>query len=200
MALMSAADVRTGYIRTLTGTAEDAKIVTLVSRFDGLAAEWCGLPYPDSTTLPTFEAAAYTLYPEPSLLDGRVLPLGFWPVVSVTSVHIDPDRDYGATDAVSASDYDTDKARGELILRPDATDAWSTALRANRVIISGGYSAVPGALAHACGMQVAHWFKHPEAISATSSSAHGKSIQLNPYELLPAVREALTPFQVAAIP
>ncbi len=47
---------------------------------------------------------------------------------------------------------------------------------------------------------MAHWFKHPEAISATSSSAHGKSIQLNPYELLPAVREALVPFQVTATP
>jgi hypothetical protein len=76
--------------------------------------------------------------------------LAQWPVLTITSIHEDPDRDYGAsTLLVSGTDYLVDNDSGLVTrIEDDATIAWETGLETVRVVYTAGYTqaTVPGDL------------------------------------------------------
>lgn len=145
MALISASEAKL-YIPGLSGTDEDSKLTTLITRVGILIAVYLGYPPASETTSPTLEQTTYTeYYTGPG---GLVLPLGIRPVTSITSIYEDPERVYGASTLVASTNYELDGRRGEVILKSSATHgSW------NR----GGYRAIKATF-------VAGWATAPEDV------------------------------------
>ena len=196
MALMTADEVK-AYVPALTGAAEDTTLDTLIARFDALAAEHCLFPGAPGGVVgaeKTLEDSTYTLYidgPDPD--DPRVLNLGIYPVVSVTSIHADAVRDYGSDTLVDSGDYTLFGAEGLVELTSTASSAWASGPRANKAVIVAGWATVPALIKHACGLQVAHWWKNRPTIGVRSVSQRGTTTSMLALTLLPSTREALQP-------
>ncbi len=76
-------------------------------------ARFLGFPAPDSSVTKTLAVATYTMYIDSYWTDNiSVLQLPIRPVVTITSVHADPDRVYGADTEVNAAEYEIDKLTG----------------------------------------------------------------------------------------
>jgi len=179
-------------------SADDTLIDTLVGRVDSALAAYMNFPVPDSGTR-TLGAATYTLYPGPRAIDRdqpAILALAVSPVISVTSVHIDPDRVYGSADEVTSGYRDLDAAAGLIILRDDSPLAWARSLRANRVIVSAGWATLPGELAHAVILQVAHLMAHSTAAGRTSTDDGQTRVDLLSLDLLPEVKALARPYRL----
>ena len=195
MALITASEAR-GYLRGLTGTAEDATINTLITRVDGLFAAFCGFSaQAGAAGAATMESATYTHY-----LDGptrsRELRLPIFPVVSVTSIHDDPLMSYDSNDLVAASNYTVFGSDGLVILTETASHSWSTARRAIKVIYVAGWAEIPAPLKHAACMQTAHFYQHRDTIGRTDLRISSSSASVRELDLLPEVKAALAPYRL----
>jgi len=198
MPVMSAATVRAQLTGAVSG--DDALIGTLIDRTDAALAEWLRFPVPDSGTR-TLGAATYTAYPGALSIDpadSLVLMVPVRPVISVTSVHIDPTRSYGAATAVDAADRDLDGDAGLIILRESAGTGWSTALRANKVVVSAGWATLPGPLAQALVVQVGHWLAHTRSAGRLTLDDGQSRVDLTALDLLPEVRALAQPHRLVA--
>lgn len=198
MALITAAQFRAWY-PLLTGTSEDTAIDTVIDAVSALMARTCGFPRADDGTY-TLEAATYTRYIDcPHRKSPRVLDLGVWPVVSVTSAHVDPMWDYGADTAVDAGDMVLDEARGWLWLDPGSSSAWASAARANKVVISAGFATTPDDLAWLCAQAVRHAWDRRRVQGVQSHQMQGEQQTLaDTDDVLPeAVRRGLYTYTVA---
>jgi hypothetical protein len=198
MPVISAATVRAQLTGAVSG--DDTLIGTLVDRADAALAEWMRFPLPDAGTR-TLGAATYTLYPglmgiDPS--DPLVMLLPVRPVISVTSVYIDPERSYGAATAVASGDRDLDTVLGAIVLRDSAGTGWSTALRANKVTVSAGWATLPGSLAQALVMQVGHWLAHTRTAGRLTIDDGQSRVDLTALDLLPEVRSLAQPHRLVA--
>ena len=200
MAIVDASTAR-DYIPTLTGTAADSLIDTLIGRFDAAAAAYMGFPKQDDGTV-SVEVGTYTEYLDGGIEapDGRELMLMVRPVVSVTSLFDDPEQHYDDTaDQIAADNFIVYDIQGRIVLRTDKTDSqFSGVRRAVRVIYTAGYSTstMPQAIKHACCLQVAHWFQARAHIGKTNVSSSGQTAGLMSLALLPEVKEALQPFRL----
>ena len=197
MALMTAAQARL-YIPALSGTAADTDLDSLIGKAARVFAYYLGFPPNAAGTNPSLETVTYT-----QTLDGPggvTLKLPVIPIQSVTSIHDDPDRAYGSGDLVAASDYEVDLERGLVILKPTSVHGnWSTSYRAIRVVYVAGFATTPGAIVHAGGLQIAHWWGARNHIGKTSISQGGGSASVKTLELLPEVKEALAPYRMPSV-
>ncbi len=196
MALATAAQVRA--LAPSLSTSDDTLIDALLARIDSAFARFCGHPVPDSGPQ-TMEAATYTQFPgryDLGLEDDRsiaVIPTP--PILSITSVHIDPEQDYGSDTLLQASEYLSDGRRIELT--PDATFSWSQLPRANRVVVSAGYTvANHPVLTEAAIVQCVHQIGNTSSAGSDSTSTRGGSRSVSPLSLLPEVREMLTDYRL----
>lgn len=194
MALMTASQARL-YIPALSGSAADSDLDSLIGRLGRVFAYYLGFPPNTGGNNPSLETTTYTqTFDGPG---GVTLKLPVVPIQSVTSIHDDPDREYGAADLVAASDYEVDLQKGLVILKPTSVHGnWSTAYRAVRVVYVAGYATTPGAIVHAGGLQIAHWWTARNHIGKTNISQGGGSASLKTLELLPEVKEALAPYRM----
>ena len=193
MALATAAQMRE-YLRVLTGTAEDSLIDSLIARFAGLASGWCG--YPTEGAAPTFESATYTHYFDGD--GGEALYLRGQPASSITSVHVDVDRAYGSSALVDSGDYELFGSEGLVLLKSTSSQgAFTSGFRSVKVVYAAGYSSTPAPIIHACGMQVAHWYRNRDNIGYQTVSQQGGSIRVDGLGLLPEVMQALAPYQLS---
>ncbi len=145
----------------LGGATQDTLIDTLIGRADTLLAQKCGYPRYDTSAVESFTAQTYTMYLDgPTWTDQRVLALPVFPISSITTIHDDPDRGYGAAYLVDSGDYETDDAKGLVILTDTSTQGyWSSSFRAQKVVASLGWSTVPGLIKHAGAELVWHWYR-----------------------------------------
>ena len=190
------------YIPGLTGTDSDTRLNTLVTRADAAIAKWLGYPSTSAGASPTFEDATYTWYTGVGAarllcLDAQTLQLPAWPLVSVTSIYDDPDRDYGASTLVDSGDYDTFDDEGLIVLRPDATHAaWSTSRAAIKATVVVGFETPDDVLMQGCGMTIKHWWDLRKKQGRTNASKRGGSAGNTPETLPDAVRELLAGYQL----
>ena len=192
MALMTAAEARV-YIRGMTGTGEDTNINTLIARADGAFAHYLGfMPH---TAIGTIEDVSRTEYLDAP--GGILLRLPVWPVVSVTSIQDDPTHKYdGSTYLLASGDYTLYGDFGVVELSPTGTwGEWSEGFRNLKVVYVAGWATIPADIKHACGVQVAHWYRNRDSIGKGSINQAGGSAQVEPLTLLPAVKEALAPYR-----
>ena len=144
--LLTAAQVREHY-PSLSGTGEDARVEAIIPRVEGLVAAYLGLPAADSG-VHTLDDTTYTRHLEADATDARRLRLGVRPVVSITSLHVDPLWVYGSDTAyTSGTDFVLDAAEGALYALPSGTlGEFSAELRANRAVVVAGFASGPPAL------------------------------------------------------
>lgn len=201
MAVATAAEVR-AYIPTLTGTGDDTLLGTLISRFDAVAAAFMGYPKQSSGAV-SMESGTYVEY-----LDGpggRELTVTAKPVTAVASIYDDPDLDYtDAADLIASGDYTVYGVEGRVVLDYDATYAgWSEGRRHIKITYGAGYgdsgAPLPVAIKHAACLQVAHWYSGRAHIGRTNLSSQGQTVALNTLQLLPEVKEALSPYRLATV-
>lgn len=195
MALITPAQFKEHYPQ-LTGTAEDSVLTTLIARVDALFALYCGYPVPDAGAR-TMESATYTLYFDgASRTNGRTLQLGIRPIVSVTSIHSDPDWDYGVGDLVDSSDYVVDTMEGAVHLRPDSSEAWPSGHRSIKAVVVAGYSSTPADLVALVALAVRHLWDLRRTQGTSQYQVSGDQRTLTDADaLIPAhVRSLLGPY------
>ena len=97
-----------------------------------------------------------------------------WPVVSVTSVHVDTSRAFGAESLLLASEYGVQAPN--ILRRHDAF--WPRGSMVVRVEYTAGYATIPADLEDACVMLVEHRYrmKNDRRLGRTSSGKQGESI------------------------
>jgi len=203
MALMTAAALREA-IPELTGTAEDTKLDTLISRFDAAAARYCGMPAPTATGQPTFDSTSYTLYLTGS--GGYDLFLPLRAVTAITSIYDDSSHDFtSSTYLVASGDYTIryDPARGQFVhLSSTSTHGtWSTGKGDIRVIAVAGYAsgAAPGDILEAARIGILKWWdgrknRNKASVSGQASASYLEIEQR--HFLCDEVRLLLGPFRL----
>lgn len=197
MALASAAQVRA--LAPGLSASDDTLIDVLLARIDSAFARYCGHPAPDSGAQ-TMEAATYTTFPGRFDLgiedESNIAVIPTPAILSVTSVHVDPEQDYGADSLLAASEYVSDGRRVELTV--DATSDWSRLPRANRVKVSAGYTiANHPVLTEAAITQAIHQIGNTAAAGSTNTQTRAGSRSVSPLTLLPEVREMLSDYRLA---
>lgn len=171
------ADQLKARLKDYTGTAQDDVHADLIDRADALMAAYCGFPHPDGATAPTLVDATYTFYLDgPSSRHPRRLKIPMRPIVSVTSLHDDPDWDYGAADLIDSSGYVLDAEAGVLWLRADSGEAFSRSPRAQKIVVVAGFAdplADGHLLVELCALTVRHLISAPQRLGLQSMSSSG---------------------------
>lgn len=200
MALITPAQFREHYPR-LEGTGSDATLASFIARADGLMAQYCGYPQLDDGNY-TLEDASYTLYPHGPRRGGNpaTLCMCVRPIVSITSVHADATRAYGAsTELVEGVDFDVHSIAGSIDLLPGgALDVWPVGRRAVKVVLVAGYATTPEALVAITAQAVRHlWDLRSSSRETSVTYADGGADLSGADWLLPeAVQRALTGYRV----
>ena len=150
MSLVSVATLK-NYLPEYTGTASDTELGNLLDRVESDVARFLGFPIYDSGTTPVLTAQTYTLHiDEPMYTNHMVLQLPIRPLISVSSIHSDADREYGADTEITAAEYIIDKQLARIILKFNvSTEGFVTAFRGNKVVVSAGYATALADLEHA---------------------------------------------------
>lgn len=197
MALCTAAQVRA--YANAGAAGDDTLIGDIIGRVDAAFARWCGYPLTDAGGY-TMESATYTRYVDARQMQDperpAVLYVDVSPVSAVTTVHIDPERDYGSDTLQASSTYDLDTELGAVILRDDATDGWSTAVRANKLVITAGWATVPEDLEDAAIIQATHEFRNRATAGNRTSSTGQNSRTADRLGLLDEVKERLQRYRL----
>lgn len=202
MALITAAEARAAGIASLGGSSDqDTLLDTLIDRADHALATWLGYPDQHSgSDGPTLESVTYTLYldgPDADAPDRLTLPVRA--VSSITTIHSDPQRDYGSDTLIASTDYDLDGTEGVLYLRPDASSSWDTARRAIKVVCVAGWAdtEAPPAVKQAAALLVRHWFDLGKERMSMSSVSQGDVSTSYRRETIPAVvAQLVEPYRV----
>lgn len=160
--------------------AADITAAGVIGRAEVALARHCGYPPASVGAAPTMEAATYTVYTgDPGVWreSGRELILEPFPVISITSIHDDPNEDYDASSEVSSSDWSQRGRHGErIVLKTSATHGgWSSADRAVRVILSAGYATPDDDLKMAVIVLCDHWMRLRQSAGYASLAVDGMS-------------------------
>lgn len=150
MALVTA-DVLREYLPEVTGVGLDTELNNLIARAESAIARWLGYPSPDGSNTPTLDVSTYTLYiDEPDYDDISRLALPLKPIVSITSIHADVDREYDSDTEITSSEYELDKINGLVILKPNvSTVGFVKSYRGNKVVGTFGFTAFQKDIVHA---------------------------------------------------
>ena len=197
MALVSAAKLRE-YLPEIAGnTAIDGELNSLLSRVEKGIANFLGFPKNESLLSPTLESATYTFYVDaPTDSDFYTLQLPICPVISVTSVHSDVNREYTSDTLIDSSTYDIDKKYGSIILKPyNISRYFSTGKRANKVICVAGYTSAPADLEHAICVLASMMQRNKSNQGKESISSRNGSIKLSKKSIPLEVKEFLNNYR-----
>lgn len=150
MALITASVVR-ARLPGLTSD-DDTELGLIITSADTMLATYLGFPPASALVAPTCTVATYTEYLDgPSMKDPTRLDLRVRPVASITTIHDDTLRAYGADTLVSSGEYFLDGDEGRVFLSETGSHAWSTYRRAIKVVYTAGWAdnAAPGDVAYA---------------------------------------------------
>lgn len=186
MALITPAQYRE-HTPALQGTGEDTRLTSVIERVDALMACYCGYPLPDSGGH-TLEDVTYTLICDVDTHDPRLLRIPVRPVVSVTSIRVDPTWVYGADTVIVSTDYTLESRSGLVWVHGDAVTlgAWPTERRSVRAIVVAGYATTPPGLVALAAIATRSLLERSDGGDLLSaSSARGSWSQAEATSLLP---------------
>ena len=189
------------YLPEVSGTGADTELTNLLARVESDIARWLGFTVYDGGTTPVLTDQTYTLYLDgPEYNDSAILQLPVLPLVSVTSVHSDPDRVYGSSTEVTAAEYVTDLANSRLILKTNvSTEGFSTAFRAIKVVCVAGYTAAPADLEHAICVFCSQLHRAKISQGKARASQRGSSADFSTRSMPLEVREILYPLRSSSV-
>lgn len=189
------------YLPELTGTTADTELTNLISRAESALALHLGFPVYDGGTLRALDVQTYTVYIDKamdSLPD--VLQLPFRPVVSITSVHADTEREYGSETEIAAAEYELDKENARLVLKPRvASNGFSSGYRSNKVVLTAGWSAAPKDLEHAVCVYCTALHRAKSSQGKKSLNQRGASTVYDPRTLPEEVKQIIYPYRSSAM-
>lgn len=200
MALVTT-DILKEYLPEITGTGSDTELSNLLDRVESTIARWLGFPAPDASNTPTLAVTTYTLYIDSYWIDDiSVLQLPLKPVVTITSVHADPERKYTADTEVNSDEYEIDKQRGLLIIKPDtSTVGFTKGYRANRVIGTFGFTLYHRDLVHAVCVYASQLHRAKSSQGKKSSTVRQATTSFLPNTIPPEVKEILYPYRNSVV-
>jgi len=179
-----------------SSSAEDTVIGVLVDAASTWIARYCG--YPGKT--PTVEDISYTRYLTPD--DPEDLLLDVLPVVSITTIHDDPDRGYGAAHLVDSANYALlDGDAGLVVTTETGTHSWSVgSKRAVKAVFTAGYATIPDDMKLACRMIVrASYDLRKRSGVVSETAAGGTQATFRDEDVPQGVRRLLKPFMLPLV-
>lgn len=194
-------DLLKEYLPELTGTGANTELQNLLDRAESAIARWLGFPIPDGSNTATIAVSTYTLYVDEYWRDDRtVLPLPIKPVVTISSVHSDPDRNYGSDTEVGSTEYEIDKLNGLLIIKPDvSTVGFSKGFRSNKVVGTFGFTLFHKDVVHAVCVYSSHLHRAKSNQGKKSTSIRNSTVTFLPNTIPPEVKEILYPYRSTAV-
>jgi len=126
MSLTTLANVKA--FKNITATEHDTEILRLIPVVDGFIELYCNR---------TLEQATVTEY-HSTRAGQTILRLKQYPVASITSLHDDPDRVYGADTLIAATDYVLDDEKAGIV-KLDGI-AFEEGLKNVKVVYVGGFA------------------------------------------------------------
>lgn len=200
MALVSVANLKE-YLPEISGTAADTELSNIIDRTEGLIARFLGFPI--STVGAKYEASlesqAYTLYLDgPSFIDPYVLNLPIRPVTTITSIHSDPNQEYGGDTLVPASEYSLDIYLGRVYLSlTNSTKSFQRGRRAIKVVCNAGWTSAtaPDELMHCICIYASQLHRNKPAQGRENISQRTGSVSVSPKTMPLEVKEILFPMR-----
>ena len=180
------------YLPEIQGAGADTELSNLIERAEAVIARFLGLPVNDSGTT-ALTASTYTLYiNSPNYSDRSVLQLPIKPIISITSVYSDLDREYTADTEIGSDEYTLDTKLAQIILKPNvATIGFNDGYRANRVICSAGYDTDYTDLIHAVCVYCSHIYRAKASQGKKTTTIRNASTTFSPNTLPPECKEIL---------
>lgn len=193
------ANVRTALL--VSGTTDDALLTRLMDGADGFVTAHTGRDFAGGTFTEAHAAGADSLF------------LRNYPVMSVTSVKVDPARQFGSDTLRAADGYVLLADRGVIrsltgpFLSPRGPNDWPGCAE---VVYTTATGAVPAAVKEAFTQLVGHWYRQAKTFSeqqhqmltvrtsGTDSKAWPWSLALG-LKTPPAVLELLAPFRAPPV-
>lgn len=120
--------------------------------------------------------------------DSNILILKKWPVISVTSVHVDSERDFDSDDLVDSGDYVVDTELGiiEIFQAEGSGPTWFAKGTKNiKVIYSAGFASIPADFAQV-GTEYAAWIFNRSGTEGFDSASLGAKTESYDKAFLPA--------------
>lgn len=201
MSLVSVATLK-NYLPEITGTAADTELGNLLDRAESDIARWLGFPIYDSGTTPVLSQQTYTLYLDGPMYNNQVvLQLPIKPLVSVTTIHSDADREYGSNTEITSAEYVLDLQNARVILKTNvSTEGFATAFRAIKVVCVAGFGdSYPLDLQHAICVFASQLHRNKIAQGKESTGQRGGNVKFSPKTLPFEVKEILFPLRSSAM-
>jgi len=182
------------YLPEIQGSDVDADLTALITRVEGFIARYLGFPLSDSATSYTLDQSTYTVFQDGPMFEvSFVLQLPIKPVISITSIHSDVDREYGSSTEIDLTKTTTDKENGRVILNDNSTDTYDVGYRANKIIGSFGFdtSNPPSDLVHAICVYCSHLQRAKNSQGNQSITQRNSTVSLSPRTMPIEVKEIL---------
>lgn len=194
-------DILKEYLPEITGTGSDTELSNLLDRVEATIARWLGFPSPDTSNTPKLDVNTYTLYIDSYWIDDiSVLQLPLRPVVTITSVHADPDRVYGADTEVKADEYEIDKQQGLLIIKTNtSTVGFTKAYRGNKVVGTFGFTLYHKDIVHAVCVYASQLHRAKTSQGKQSQTVRAASTTYLPNTMPSEVKEILYPYRNSVV-
>tara|TARA_Y100000593_G_C4316156_1_gene340965 strand:+ start:213 stop:830 length:618 start_codon:yes stop_codon:yes gene_type:complete len=192
------------YLPEISGsTSADAELTALRDRVETAVARYLGYPVPDGSLNPVLDQATYSIYIDsPTSYDFYTLQLTISPIVSITSIHSDTNRQYLASSLIDSSTYTFNSQLGRVYLDPNiATQTFDTGYRANKVVIVAGYNSVtaPDDLEHAICVWVSQLHRNKASQGKEQITQAQSSIRVSPKSMPFEIKEFLNPLRVPGL-
>jgi|TARA_R100000081_G_scaffold83614_1_gene51731 hypothetical protein len=194
-------DILKEYLPEISGTGADTELSNLLDRVEAAIARFLGYPAPDSSNTPTLAVSTYTFFIDSYwYTDISVLQVPVKPIVSITSVHADPDRAYSADTEINADEYEIDKQQGLLIIKPDtSTVGFTNAYRGNKVVGTFGFTLFHKDLVHAVCVFASHLYRAKSSQGKKSQSVRNATTTYSPNVMPDEVRQILYPYRASQL-
>tara|TARA_B100001564_G_C20475253_1_gene594524 strand:- start:122 stop:730 length:609 start_codon:yes stop_codon:yes gene_type:complete len=194
-------DILKEYLPEVTGTGSDTELSDLLDRVEANVARFLGFPAPDSSNTPKLDVNTYTLYIDSYWIDDiSVLQLPLKPVVTITSVHADPDRVYGADTEVNSDEYEIDKQQGLLIIKPNtSTVGFTKSYRGNKVVGTFGFTLYHKDIVHAICVYASQLHRAKTSQGKQSQTVRAASTTYLPNTMPSEVKEILYPYRNSVV-
>ena len=194
-------DILKQYLPEVTGTGADSELSSLLDRVEGAIVRFLGFPAPDASNTPTLAVSTYTVYVDSYWMDYiNVLQLPIKPVVTITSVHSDPDRAYGSDTEVNADEFDIDKQRGYLLIKPNvSTVGFSQGYRSNKIVGTFGFTLFHADLVHAVCVMASQLHRAKSSQGKASQSIRGATTTYTSNMIPDEVKQILYPYRASQV-
>jgi len=187
------------YLPEITGDTANTDLENLLDRVEAATARYMGWRKPNTLASPRMLATTYTFYLDgPTYENPQVLQLPMRPVQSITSIHVDIDRQYGNDTLMDPGDYSLDQYEGKVILDPvEATDVFERGYRSIKVVCEAGFanSFLPSDLEHGICVWASQLHRNKATQGKDSITQRAATISISPKNMPDEVKEILAPFR-----